>query len=67
MTAEQAIRFVAHEAGECRGRDASEALCLLLPAMIKALDLRPMEALEARAFRYELKQRLQDEAQRRAA
>jgi hypothetical protein len=55
MTAEQALRFAAYEASWCRDRDASEALCLLLPPMLRALDLPPMDSFEAERFRRELK------------
>jgi hypothetical protein len=58
MTVEQALRFAAYEAAECRDKDAHEALCLLFPPMLRVLALEPMDDAEARAFRYELKQRL---------
>ncbi len=58
MTSERAIRFLAHEASACRDRDAHEALCLLLPALMRVLDLEPMEDSEARAVAFELKQDL---------
>jgi hypothetical protein len=55
MTAEQALRFAAYEAQWCRNRDSSEALCLLFPPMLRALDLPPMDSFEADRFRRELK------------
>lgn len=55
MTAEQALRFAAYEAAECRDRDAHEALCLLFPPMLRVLALEPMTDREAQAFRRELK------------
>ena len=58
MTAEQALRFVAYEACWCRDRDAHEALCLLFPAVLRVLSLKPMDGREAEAFRRELKQSL---------
>jgi hypothetical protein len=58
VTTANAIRFLHSEAGKCRDRDACEALCLLLPAMLKVLGLEAMEDVEAAAFRYELKQRI---------
>jgi hypothetical protein len=69
MTADNAIRFLHSEAAKCRGRDACEALCLLLPPLLKVLELDAMEEVEAAAFRYRLKQELerlpfQDEADR---
>lgn len=72
MTHANAIRFLAHQARLCRDRDSSEALCLLLPAIMRILELDPMEDVEAAAFRYEFKQRIQgipfqDEADRAAS
>jgi hypothetical protein len=52
MTPEDAIRFLDREAAQCRGRDAGEALCLLLPAMMKIMGLDRMSDLEALAFKY---------------
>ena len=60
MTAENAIRFLHHEAAACRDRDACEALCLLMPALLRIFDLDPMEDIEANAFRYEFKLKLQE-------
>jgi hypothetical protein len=50
MTSEDALRFLAHEAQRCRDRDMHEALCLLLPAIVKSLNLPPMDAADAIAF-----------------
>ena len=61
MTAVGAIRFLAHEAKECRDKDSAEALCLLLPALLRALDLPPMEEREARAFRYDFREVVQND------
>ena len=58
MTTEDAIRFLDHQARLCRGRDASEAFCLLLPAMLRVLGLERMDDLEAAAFRHGFKQDL---------
>jgi hypothetical protein len=58
LTPERAIRFLAHEARLCRDRDTSEALCLLLPAMLKVLELEPMDSWEAGSFRFQFKQEL---------
>lgn len=60
MTADEAIRFLAHEAAWCRDRDDHEAFCLLLPAVMRALRLRSMEGGEAAAFRANLKALLTD-------
>ena len=59
MTLENALRYLDYEAGECRGHDAHEALCLLLPALRRAFDLQPMNGYEAGAFRSKLKQTLE--------
>jgi hypothetical protein len=59
MTAEDALRFVVHEAEFCREHDAHEALCLLLPALSRCLQLRPMTGNEARRFRQELRDMLE--------
>lgn len=60
MTAEEAIRFVAHEAPRCRDRDSAEALCLLAPALLKVTKLKPMDDLEAAAVRHQIKKELAD-------
>jgi hypothetical protein len=71
MTTENALRFLHKEAARCRDRDACEAFCLLLPALIRILDLEPMEEVEAAAFKFEFRQKLQglpfqDETDRQA-
>lgn len=58
MTHANAIRWLAHQAKTCRDRDSSEAFCLLLPALLRILELEPMEEVEAAAFRYEFKLKL---------
>lgn len=50
MTANDAIRFLAHEAQRCRDRDSHEALCLWLPALCKVLGVRPCDDFEALAI-----------------
>ena len=59
MTASESIRFLHHQAQLCRDRDKHEALCLLLPAMLRVLELEPMDDYEARDFRAEFKQALE--------
>jgi hypothetical protein len=59
MTAENALRYVLHEAEFCHDRDAHEALCLLLPPLARCLDLRPMTGAELIAFRKEFKAMLE--------
>ena len=58
MTAEEAIRFLDREAAWCRSKDEHQAFCLLLPALMRVLELRPMHELEARDFVRELKTEL---------
>ena len=58
MTPDDAIRYLDHQAKDCRGRDAGEALCLLLPAMMKILRMEPMDDVEAAAFRHGFKRDL---------
>ena len=53
MSASDALRFLEHEASH-------EALCLLVPAMLKVLELEPMNGYEAEEFRRELKTNLAD-------
>jgi hypothetical protein len=60
MNATDALRFVDHEAAFCRGRDSSEALCLLLPPLMMAMGLEPMSEIEAAAFRHELRKWVAD-------
>lgn len=62
-----AIRWLDHEAGLCRDRDAAEALCLVLPALRQYLNLPPMDDLEARAFRERLKEALTRDLKQEAA
>ena len=54
MMPADALRFLEHEALLCRDRDAHEALCLLLPALLKVMELSPMDDFDALAFRIEL-------------
>jgi hypothetical protein len=61
MIAEEAIRYLAHEASRCRDRDAHEALCLLLPAMCRLLCVQPMDDFESIGFQLQLKAELHDQ------
>ena len=54
MTPADALRYLDHEARLCRDHDAHEALCLLLPALLKVMKLSPMDDYEALAFRLDL-------------
>ena len=58
ITAEGAIRFLHHEALRCRDHDDAEAFCLLLPALLRILELQPMDHSEAEAFKAEFRQQL---------
>lgn len=58
MIAEEAIRFLAHEARTCRDRDQAEAICLLLPSMLRLLCVQPMDDFEAHAFAFQLREEL---------
>lgn len=60
MTPEAAIRFLAHEAQRCRDHDDHEMHVLLYPAMLRVLDLEPMDALEAAAARCEFHEALRE-------
>lgn len=59
MNAPDALRYLAHEAAICHDRDEHEALCLLLPALIRILELQPMDSYEAMEFRIRFKRTLQ--------
>jgi hypothetical protein len=61
MTPADALRYLDHEARLCRDHDAHEALCLLMPALMRLLELPAMDDYEALAFRVELHDAL-DEA-----
>lgn len=58
MTASDAIRWLHYQASLCRSQDQHEALCLLLPALLRTLELQPMSERQAWAFRLELKEQL---------
>lgn len=56
LTAEQSLRFLAYEASSWnRYQDEAEMLCLLLPVLVKASGLQPMNGYEAETFRRELR------------
>lgn len=59
MTTEEALRFLDHEARSCRDHDAHEALCLLLPPLLRVMELSSMDDFEALSFRMELHKALQ--------
>lgn len=54
MAPADALRYLDHEARLCREHDAHEALCLLLPALMRLMNLSAMDDYEALAFRVEL-------------
>lgn len=63
MTAEAAVRYLAFQAERCsvrdlethRAIDMGQALRLLPPALLKALELHPMTDYEVREFAAELR------------
>jgi hypothetical protein len=61
MTSDNAVRFLANQAALCRNKDDGEALCLLLPGLLRCLDLPPMNDYEAAAFRDVFKHTLQND------
>lgn len=63
MTAEQCLQFLAHEARRCHDRDAHESLCLLLPSVLKVLDLSPMHYADALEFTVELREAVRERQQ----
>jgi len=52
MNSANTIRYLAYQATRCRDRDSCEALVLLVPSLLKALDLRPMSDLDADEIRH---------------
>ena len=60
MTLQNALRFLDHEARRCRDRDAHEALCLLLPAILKTLRLEPMDDFQALDFQLKFRAALKE-------
>jgi len=66
MISDDALRWLAFEAQRCRDRDSCEALCLLFPPMLRAMNLPPMEELEARAFYERVKQMLTQDLKKAA-
>jgi len=67
MNVQDALRFLEHEASYCREHDSHEALCLLLPAMLRALELEPMNGYEAEEFKRQLRQELSQSRPKPAA
>jgi hypothetical protein len=61
VIAEEAIRFLAHEAAVCRDRDCAEAICLLLPSLCQLLYLKPMDDYEALECRIRLREELREQ------
>jgi hypothetical protein len=55
MSAAEALRYLDNQAKRCRDRDDAEALCLLLPALLKMLNLEPMDNLAALNFTIEFR------------
>lgn len=59
MNANEALRYLAHEAALCHNRDAHEAFVLLLPALSRVLGQQAMDDLEVLIFEREFLQLLQ--------
>jgi len=66
MTPENAIRFLAFEAEWCRSHAEHEAFCLLLPALLRALNLTPMLESQASAFKHELRESVNQQPKQNA-
>jgi hypothetical protein len=64
MTATEALRWLGFESQWCRDRDSYEAFCLLLPGILKALDLEAMNGIEASTFKKQLRNRLLETSQK---
>jgi len=60
MTATDALRYLDYEARLCRDRDSHEALCLLLPALLKLFSLPAMTSFEALDFHVEFRRALRE-------
>lgn len=61
MIAEEAIRYLEHQARRCRERDAAEALCLLLPSIRARLGLPAMDDIEAWNFFMDMREELREQ------
>jgi hypothetical protein len=58
MNAEDALRYLGSESAKCRDKQSHEALCLLLPALLKINGLKPMDIFEANSYSEALKHKL---------
>ena len=67
ITPDQALRYLAYRAAECRNHDMHEALCLLPPALLRVLSLEPMDYHEAAAFQSLVRHTLLDRDQESSA
>lgn len=61
MNPTEALRYLAHEANRCRrgDRDTAEAICLLLPALCRVFNLKPLDDFAALEFHLALREELQ--------
>jgi len=57
MNADNALRFLAHQAKVCRDRDRMEMHLLLFPAMLDECGLEAMDDFEAECFLRDFKER----------
>jgi hypothetical protein len=67
MTAEDAIRYIAYDAEWCRTLEDYMTLCLQLPPLLRALNLRPMVQAEFLGFREQLKEAVNQQQKKCAA
>jgi len=76
MTSANAVRYLAREAARCHALalagdpaapDAHAMLCLVFPALLKVLELRPMEDdFEIKAFQFDFHESLKRQQERAA-
>jgi hypothetical protein len=59
ITLTNSLRFLADQSTLCRDRDAHEALCLLVPSLMRVLQLTPMNGYESDNFRKQFREALQ--------
>lgn len=60
---EECLRFIASQAAFCRQKETHEALCILVPALMKMTGLIPMNGYEETEFRKTFKAALNPQIQ----
>jgi hypothetical protein len=58
VNAEQALQLLDNQAKWCRSKEDHEMLCLLLPALLRVLNLKPIDDFQAKQLRDELRRSL---------